>query len=131
MIQKKHFHILDAVSVLLFAILANFIFSLKIDFRQVISWITIIKLIALSFSAFPFYFAIYKLRNLYEEAENDDRNETDLVIKANNPIIKRYELKYDKEKKKVYLLIGLSVLSVLLFFLLEPAVYAIKDMAMN
>lgn len=122
MIQKKHFHILDAISVLMFAILASFIFELKIDFKQAINWMTIIKLISLSVSTFSFYFAMYKLRELYNEAENDDKNETDLMIKANNPIIKRYELKYNKEKSKVYILIVISIVSVLLFFLLEPIV---------
>ena len=125
MIQKKHFRVLDAISVLMFAILANFVFELKIDFRQTINWIAIIKLISLSISAFSFYFAIYKLRDFYEEAENDDRNETDLVIKANNPIKKRYELKYNKEKSKVHMLIALSILSALLFFLFEPTLYVI------
>lgn len=122
MIQKKHFHIFDAISILLFAILANFIFELKIDFRQTVCWTAIIKLIVLIISTFAFYFAVNRLKNLYVEAENDDKNENDMVIKANNPIIKRYEMKYNKEKKKIYCLIALSVLSALLFFLLEPLV---------
>lgn len=120
MIKKKHFHILEAISVLMFAILANFIFGLNINFSQDINWISLIKLIALSVSAFTFYFAMYTLRDIYNEAENDDKNETDIVVKANNPIIKRYKVKYDKEKTRVYILIGVSVLFTLLFFLLEP-----------
>ena len=127
MIQKKHFHILNAFSILMFAILANYIFDLKIDFRQSIYWMAIVKLISLFVSTFSLYYAMNKLRDFYEEAENDDRNETDLAIKAKNPIMKRYELKYNKEKLKIYILFALSILSVSLFFLIEPVTSILRE----
>ena len=120
MIQKKHFHILEAISVLIFAILANFIFGLKIDFSQDINWISIIQLITLSISAFAFYFVMYKLRDIYDEAEKDDKSETDIDVKAKNPIMSRYKVKYDKEKVRVHLLIGVSIMFTVLFFLSKP-----------
>ncbi len=63
MIRKKHFHILEAISVLLFSILANFIFGLKIDFKQHINCIFVSQLAVLSISTFIFYFMVDKLKN--------------------------------------------------------------------
>ena len=126
MIIKKHFHILEAISVLLFSILANFIFDLKIDFGQQINWILISKLVILSISTFVFYFMVDKLKNTYSEAEKDYSNEKEPREKATNPVSKRYETKYLKIKNSVSLMIILSVVFSLLFFLIEPFVSLFK-----
>ncbi|GHU14764.1 hypothetical protein FACS1894161_5450 [Spirochaetia bacterium] len=120
MIQKKHFHILEAISVLMFAVLANFIFGLKIDFGQKINWIQVVQLIVLSISTFRFYFMVYKLKYIYEESEKDYNSEMNLEVKANYPIEKRYKTKYDKEKVRIILMAIISGICALLFFLVEP-----------
>ena len=120
MIQKKHFHILEAISVLMFAVLANFIFGLKINFNQQINWSQVLQLMVLTNSTFIFYFMVYKLKNLYEEAEKDYLAETNLKKKAGNPIEKRYKANYDKTKKRVLLMLFISIVCSILFFFIEP-----------
>ena len=111
---------MEAVSVLLFAVMANFIFGLKINFSEQINWIQIVQLVLLTFSAFIFYFLVYKLRNIHEEAEKDYHAETSLSTKAENSIEKRYKLNYDKTKKSIFLMLFISILFSTLFFLIEP-----------
>jgi formate hydrogenlyase subunit 3/multisubunit Na+/H+ antiporter MnhD subunit len=122
MIQKKHFHIIEAVSVLMFAVLANFIFGLKIDFCQRINWIQVIQLVILTIAVFVLYFMVYLLKNLYEEAVEDDKSEENQETKANFPVEKRYKIKYDSSKKRIYSMIIISVICTLMFFLVEPIV---------
>ena len=128
MIQKKHFHILDALSVLMFAVLANFIFGLKIDFCQQINWIQVTQLIILASSAFIFYFMVYKLKNLHEEAEKDYNAETVLKKKATNSIEMRYKTNYDKTKNRIRLMLYTSIVFSILFFLIEPLCHLFMKM---
>ena len=120
MIQKKHFHILEALSVLMFAVLANFIFGLKIDFGQQINWIQVTQLMILASSAFIFYFMVYKLKNLHEEAEKDYNAETDLDKKAENSIEKIYKTNYDETKNSILLMLYTSIILSISFFIVEP-----------
>lgn len=120
MITKRHFHLLEAISVLMFAVLANYIFGLDIDFSERIDWISLVRLLSLTISSFIFYLTIYRLQDLYAEAEKDDNSETDIEVKAKNPVGKRYKEKFENEKLLILKKMAISIFLIALFFLINP-----------
>jgi len=120
MVKRKYIHILDVLSILLFSLLANYIFDLKINFKAKIDYIALFKLVALSVSTFVFYFAIDMLKKFAVSANDEFNAETTIAAKATNSIDNRYMTFYKQEKVKINLLLVITVISGCLFFLIEP-----------
>lgn len=122
LISRKHIHILDVLSVLLFSLLANYIFSLEIDFQCSINYIKLCKLFTLSIATFLFYITVNNIKKMEDEAIKEFESETNILRKASFPIDERYSNFFKKQKTKILTNISLSLFFIILFFIIEPTV---------
>jgi hypothetical protein len=119
-IPRKHLHALDVVSVLLFSLLANYLLTLKIDFKASLDYVATTKLVLLSISAIIFYTTMVRLNELarYSQAEYDA--ETSMADQARRSVDERFRDYCRPEGARIMLSLAMAVVCGLMFFLVEP-----------
>lgn len=122
MFNRRTIHVLDVISILLFSILANFIFGLDLDFRLSIDWIAVLQLCLLTGSTFCFYFAVDTLKKIAAQAEKEYHKETDLEKKEKNSTDIRYLAYYNKKKSHIHSVFITSAALIILYFIIKPTI---------
>jgi hypothetical protein len=120
MLRRRHIHIMEIFSILLFSILANYLFEVKIDFNADLDWIRIAKIVLLTAGSFFLYLSVYTLREIEEESEKNYHHEQER--KAEISIDTFFSENLIKFKKKITWKIVVALICTCLFFLIEPIV---------
>lgn len=110
----------SVLSVLLFALLGNYIFSLHINFRQSIDWGAIIRLLLLLTSSIVAYWISLVLESTWEYASAEYNTETSAEKRAADPMNDRFERYLLPVKRRLLLAVLLSSMLLACFFLVEP-----------
>ena len=126
MIKRKYLGILDVLSVLLFSLLANFIFDLKIDFLASWNINTVLKLLFLSLSTFIFFFAIDRIKQIALDARDEFMAEQDDKKKYAKGIDSRYYDHYQNQKIIINLLLYFSLFFFFCYFFLDAIIGIFK-----
>lgn len=119
MIKIKHIPLLDAFSVLLFSLLASFIFELKIDFDQQVDYVIIGKLFCLTSASFIFYITVNRLKKSQLYAEHVVSSENSLEDAKKHDVDKLFKDRY-RQDRFVTWGFTLTLLLVIIFFFLQP-----------
>ncbi len=122
---------LDVISVLLFSLLANYIFSLKVDFSLPIDYVIVSRLTMIFVASFLFYISIDKLKKIERDAQEEFHSETNLEKKASSSIDDRYESMLRGESIRISLMILISIVLLIAFFFVDPFVDIIKATSNN
>ncbi len=120
MIKRDYLYILDVCAVLLFSILANYIFDLKINFHKSVDLVKLFKLISLLTSTLTFYITIDRLKKMSDFSELEYAHERNEEKRANAKIDNIYKGLYKEKKRKINLGLFISLIFTILFFLIEP-----------
>jgi len=122
MIPKEHIHILEIISILLFSLLGNYLIGIELNFHQKFSIIICLKVLLLSFASFSLYFTVVSLTKLLSMAEKEYFGYMDLGDRAKTSIDEIYYREYLNKKNNINTYTSLSIISVIVFFLIEPII---------
>lgn len=110
---------MDVFSVLLFSLLASFVFDLKIDFRLQPDYFKVLKLLALIASTFIFYFTVDILKQINLDARDEFAGEHDIKKRALKSIDDIYSSKYKVQQIKINSLLISAILIFAMYFLTD------------
>lgn len=126
--MAKYFNIkllfaFDIISVLLFAMLANLLFSLEFDFKLDFNYWLAIKVALLTLASILFFMLIKELEKLNENAKKEyylDTPENQATSSIEDRFKKKLENKTNSKPINIYL--NVSVLCLILYFFLYPTI---------
>lgn len=118
MLSKSKIHAYDVCSILLFSLLANYIFSLRVDFSTSIDLVACVRLLILVFGASCLYWSVNIMKQAEESAVREYYAETDFAERTKFSKDDRYAYHLEPDKFRVALgIIGAAIFILLFFFL--------------
>lgn len=124
MLKSRHIHIFEVASILLFSILANYLFEVKIEFKSDIDWYRIAKIIFLTIGSFSLYLSVYALRKIEAQSEKNYRHEQDPLRRAEG-FDTFFAENLSKSRTSIILKISIACVCIILFFMFEPILLTI------
>jgi hypothetical protein len=112
----------DVVSVLLFSVLANFIFELHIDLTTSPDWITILRLVLLAAGCIAFYLISSQLTEYWAYATAEYGMEQAVEKRARRSIQDRYDGYVTLAVRRLIVRLVASCILVAAFFLVGPLI---------
>ncbi len=119
-IPRRHLQVLDVLSVLLFSLLANFIFSITVDLSLPVPWVPFAKFVFLSGSCFLFYLTVDRLKQIASYCQDEYAAETSLRAKAERSVDQRYVSYCRPMRNRILARILISIVLALAFFAVDP-----------
>lgn len=126
-VNRRHIHILEVVSVILFSVFGSYLVAVDPAFNQSISFVEACRLVAVLGSGVFLYFAVFLMRRLDEEAKADFYSESDLERKAAKSIDDRYAEYFISQRTRITARLFFALLLLLVFVFLEFLPHSTKD----
>ena len=118
-IDRRHIHILEVLSVILFSVFGSYLVAVDPAFNKSVSLVEVCRLVSVLSSGVFLYFAVFKMKKLDEEARVDFHSEADLSKKAERSIDERYAEYFFAERPQILFRLFSAVLFLLVFASLE------------
>ncbi|MBE5471740.1 hypothetical protein E3G67_003691 [Mycobacteroides abscessus] len=123
--QRKFIRLYDVLAILLFSVLANYVFSLPIDFRKPIDIFAVARLLSLAVGSMCMYLVMTQMSEVAEYASEEYLSERSNSRRADKSVDARYSEYIPAVYKRLCCMWVCGLTFSGLFFLLDPIVAAV------
>lgn len=123
--RRKFIRLYDVLAILLFSVLANYVFSLPIDFRKPVDVFAVLRLLSLSIGSMCMYLVMTQMSEVAEYASEEYLSEHSISRRAEKSVDARYREYIGAVHKRLCCMWVCGLIFSGLFFLLDPIVAAV------
>jgi len=118
--SRYNIHIHEIITILMFAIFGNLVFSIEIDFKSSFDAFLFLKVVLICFSSISYYLIVFELKSNLKTSI-DDFNTLTVKDQAlpENSVDAKY-LKKLKDNRKIFYYTLISIISIVCYFFLKP-----------